>query len=93
MGVYRGLKGLLLNYQSTMSAPSGAKKGHLQGSFIVVSPMNGGVRPDGAPHVSKPQDVKRGMHVEWDAATGTFKVRDVTNYSLCFFQLVHLMPV
>lgn len=30
---------------------------------------------DGSPGVSKPQNVKRMMHVEWDPATGAFKVR------------------
>ena len=29
---------------------------------------------DGSPGVSKPHNVKRLLHVEWDAATGAFKV-------------------
>jgi hypothetical protein len=44
---------------------------------------------DGSPNVSKPQNVKRLLHVEWDAATGAFKARDVhaleTNYMVFSF--------
>lgn len=42
-------------------------------SFSYVSPM-----PRGEVHVSKPKDVKRGMHVQWDPKTGTFTVSSLT---------------